>query len=87
MLLGQTRGDGDVRDLLTSLAEKTPDLADVLSGRVEGRAQPNERVVFLNPVGTGLQFAAVAKQIIAAAEQKGVGQRLPTIWFTEDMHP
>lgn len=87
MLFGQTRGDGDVRDLLTSLAENTPDLADVLSGRVEGRAKPAERVVFLNPVGTGLQFAAVAKKIIAAAEERGVGQRLPTIWFTEDMHP
>lgn len=86
-LFGATRGDGDVRDLLKSLAASTPDLADVVSGRVAARATAGERVVFLNPVGTGLQFAAVAKQILSAAERQGVGERLPTIWFTEDMHP
>lgn len=84
-LFGAKRGD--VRDLLQSLAVKTPDLADVVSGRVAGRLNDNERVVFLNPVGTGLQFAAVAKHILSAAERRGVGERLPTIWFTEDMHP
>jgi alanine dehydrogenase len=86
-LFGGKRGDGDVRDLLQSLAVKTPDLADVVSGRVAGRLNEEERVVFLNPVGTGLQFAAVAKQILSAAERQGIGERLPTIWFTEDMHP
>ncbi|MGH7247509.1 MAG: ornithine cyclodeaminase family protein [Pseudomonadota bacterium] len=86
-LFGGKRGDGDVRDLLKSLATGTPDLADVVSGRVAARANPGERVVFLNPVGTGLQFAAVAKPILAAAERERVGERLPTIWFTEDMHP
>ncbi len=85
-LFGATRGDGDVRDLLKSLAVKTPDLADVVSGRVAGRANADERVVFLNPVGAGLQFAAVAKQILSSAELQGI-ERLPTIWFTEDMHP
>lgn len=86
-LFGLQRGDGDVRDLLKSLATNTPDLADVVTGRIPARARANERVVFLNPVGTGLQFAAVAKQILSAAERQGVGERLPTIWFTEDMHP
>ncbi len=86
-LFGEKRGDGDVRDLLKSLAADTPDLADVVSGRVPGRTSADERVVFLNPVGTGLQFAAVAKHILAAAEKQKVGQRLPTDWFTEDMHP
>jgi alanine dehydrogenase len=86
-LFGGTRGDGDVRDLLKSLVAGTPDLADVVSGRVEARTKPNERVVFLNPVGTGLQFAAVAKHILSAAERENVGERLPTGWFTEDMHP
>jgi alanine dehydrogenase len=86
-LFGAARGDGDVRDLLKSLAVNTPDLADVVSGRVVGRANADERVVFLNPVGTGLQFAAVAKQILSSAERQDIGQRLPTIWFTEDMHP
>lgn len=86
-LFGAKRGDGDVRDLLKSLAAKTPDLADVVSGRVAGCLSNEERVVFLNPVGTGLQFAAVAKHILSAAERQGIGERLPTGWFTEDMHP
>lgn len=86
-LFGEKRGDGDVRDLLKSLAAKTPDLADIVSGRVAGRVDDDERVVFLNPVGTGLQFAAVAKHILSAAERQGIGERLPTMWFTEDMHP
>jgi len=86
-LFAEKRGDGDVRDLLKSLADKTPDLADVVSGRVVGRLNDEERVVFLNPVGTGLQFAAVAKRILSAAERQGIGERLPTNWFTEDMHP
>jgi ornithine cyclodeaminase/alanine dehydrogenase-like protein (mu-crystallin family) len=59
----------------------------VVSGKVEARARAGERVVFLNPVGNGLQFAAVARQLIAAAEKSGVGQRLPAAWFSEDMHP
>lgn len=42
-----------MRDLLKSLADDTPDLADVVSGRVPGRTNSEERVVFLNPVGTG----------------------------------
>ena len=86
-LFGERRGDGDVRDVLKSLAKDTPDLADVVSGRVPGRTNAEERVVFLNPVGTGLQFAAVAKHILAAAEKQKMGERLPTVWFTEDMHP
>jgi ornithine cyclodeaminase/alanine dehydrogenase-like protein (mu-crystallin family) len=86
-LFGATRGDGDVRDLLKSLAVGTPDLADVVSGRVAGRTKAEERIVFLNPVGTGLQFAAVAKHILDAAERQKIGERLPTGWFTEDMHP
>ena len=87
-LFGAERGGGDVRDVLKSLAVPgTPDLADVVSGRVKGRTTAEERIVFLNPVGTGLQFAAVAKHIISAAERQKLGERLPTAWFTEDMHP
>jgi ornithine cyclodeaminase/alanine dehydrogenase-like protein (mu-crystallin family) len=86
-LFGLKRGDGDVRDLLKSIAARAPDLADVVTGRVQARAAAGEKVVFLNPVGTGLQFAAVAKQILAAAERAGVGENLPAIWFSEDMHP
>ncbi|MGH6878013.1 MAG: hypothetical protein ACREHV_11650, partial [Rhizomicrobium sp.] len=86
-LFGDKRGDGDVRELLKRLPNNAPDLADVVTGKVQARAKAGERVVFLNPVGTGLQFAAVTKALLEAAELQGVGQKLPTIWFTEDVHP
>lgn len=87
-LFGEKRGDGNVADdVLERIAKTAPDLADVVSGKVEVRVRAGERVVFLNPVGNGLQFAAVARQLIAAAESHGVGQRLPAAWFSEDMHP
>lgn len=87
-LFGDKRGDGDVKDLFRSIAASVPpDLVDVVSGKVDARIKGDERVVFLNPVGSGLQFAALAKPILDAAERNGVGQRLPSEWFTEDMHP
>lgn len=86
-LFGMNRGKGDVPDLLQSLAEEAPDLADVLGQKVPARSSENERIVFLNPVGTGLQFAAIGRELLAAAEARGVGRRLPGNWFTENLHP
>lgn len=86
-LFGGARGRGHAGELLQQISERSPDLADVIGGRGEGRVRDGERVVFLNPLGNGLQFAAVAKELIAAAERQGVGERLPGAWFTEDMHP
>lgn len=86
-LFGAKRGDGDAKRLFEQIAEGAPDLVDVVSGKVKARITDGERVVFLNPVGSGLQFAAVAKPLIEAAVKRGVGETLPTAWFTEDMHP
>lgn len=86
-LFGLRRGDGDAAAFLRNLPDDLPELFDVITGTVDARVGADERVVFLNPVGNGLQFAALARQIIDAAEAQGIGQRLPGDWFSEDMHP
>ncbi len=40
MLFGETRGDGDVREHLKTIAARAPDLADVVTGRVQARVKP-----------------------------------------------
>jgi len=48
----------------------------------------NARVTcFLNPLGLGYQFAAVGAAIYRNAKAKGVGNELPTDWFTEKEIP
>lgn len=86
-LFNATRGDGDASELLARIASTAPDLVDVVSRKVDARTREDERTVFLNPVGNGLQFVAIAKQLLDAAERHGTGQKLPSEWFSEDMHP
>ena len=42
---------------------------------------------FINDLGLGLQFAAVAGLVYRKAVEAGIGHELPTDWFTEDVHP
>jgi alanine dehydrogenase len=86
-LFGAERGKGDASAFLRGLPQDLPELFDIVTGEVEARVGDGERVVFLNPVGNGLQFAAISRQIIDAAEAQGVGQRLPAEWFSEELHP
>jgi len=79
-----TRGwwnDGSVR------LEPFPDIADVLAGRAEGRQGDREITLFMNNVGTGLQFAAAGAYLLKKAREQRVGTELPDDWFTEDVHP
>ncbi len=64
-----------------------PELKDVVSGRVAGRASPEESTCFINTIGLGLQFAAVGGAVYADARAKGVGREIPTEWFLESVHP
>ena len=63
------------------------DLADLLSGRTQGRQSPREVTAFLNNVGTGLQFAAAGAYVLKKARAQRVGTELPDDWFSEDVHP
>ena len=42
---------------------------------------------FLNNLGLGYQFAAAGSVIYRRAKEEGVGNELPTDWFTETVHP
>ncbi len=71
----------------TPLWDRIEELPRAIIGAVQGRRTPNESTVFVNNVGQGLQFAAVAQQVYRKALEKGVGRTLPTEWFTQDVHP
>lgn len=64
-----------------------PDLKDLVTGKAEGRANPQESTCFLNNIGIGLQFAAVGAALYSEAKARGIGRDLPTDWFLESVHP
>lgn len=64
-----------------------PDLADIISDKVPGRTHEKEVTCFVNNIGLGLQFAALGSLVLEKAKATGVGIRLPTDWFTQDVHP
>ena len=63
------------------------ELKDVIGGRVPGRKSKDEVTCFINNIGLGIQFAAVAGAIYEAAKAKRVGREIPTDWFLESVHP
>ena len=73
--------DGTVR------MDRFADLADVLAGRAPGRQGAREITLFVNNVGTGLQFAAAGAYVLKKAREQKIGTELPDDWFSEDVHP
>ena len=67
--------------------DKLPTLFDLISGKVVGRENDAEITCFLNNTGTGYQFAACGAVAVAKAKELGIGNEVPTNWFTEDVHP
>lgn len=66
---------------------KSPKLPEMLAGAAVGRASDDEVNCFINDLGLGLQFAAVAGVAWHKAKEAGIGHELPTEWFTETVHP
>ena len=62
------------------------ELGDVLTGLV-GRTRDDQITLFTGGGGLGIQFAAVAHAVYAAAREAGVGRDLPTDWFTQEEKP
>jgi ornithine cyclodeaminase/alanine dehydrogenase-like protein (mu-crystallin family) len=62
------------------------ELGDVLAGRI-GRTAEDQITLFTGGGGLGIQFAAVAHAVYAAAQAAGVGRELPTEWFTQEEKP
>ena len=66
---------------------KYPSLPELIVGRATGRDNDDEVTCFINHLGLGYQFAAAGSVIYRRAVEQGVGNRLPTDWFTETVHP
>ena len=67
--------------------DELEELPQLLTGATHGRQSAEETTVFVNNVGQGLQFVAVANKVYQEAVARGVGRDLPTEWFTQDVHP
>lgn len=81
----------EVKRLPPLLAERTVELGDVVQGRA-GRRGSGDITLFTGgglgaSSGLGIQFAAVAYAVYAAARSAGIGRTLPTEWFTETAKP
>ncbi|MGH7831710.1 MAG: ornithine cyclodeaminase family protein [Candidatus Binatia bacterium] len=60
-----------------------PTLADLISGRVKGRSNEKQTTWFLNLGVMGMQFGAVCTAAYHEAKARGIGQDIPTEWFTQ----
>jgi ornithine cyclodeaminase/alanine dehydrogenase-like protein (mu-crystallin family) len=69
------------------LWERLGELPRLFTGEAKGRQSKDETTAFVNNVGQGLQFTAVAKRVYEEAKARGVGKELPTEWFTQNVHP
>jgi ornithine cyclodeaminase/alanine dehydrogenase-like protein (mu-crystallin family) len=67
--------------------QRLGELPNLFIGNAKGRENEKQKTAFVNNVGQGLQFTAVAKRVYDEARAKGVGRELPTEWFTQDVHP
>ena len=65
----------------------SPEIKDVIAGRVRGRESVDEITCFINNIGLGIQFAAVGSAIYTEAKTQGLGREIPTDWFLESVHP
>lgn len=70
---------------------QVPELKDLVSGKVEGRAKGSEGAreitCFHNYQGLGLQFAAIGSIVYREAIKRNIGVVLDDRYFTQDVHP
>ena len=64
-----------------------PELQELVGGAAAGRGSEAEVTCFINNIGLGIQFSAVAAAIYEAAVRKGAGRQIPTEWFLQSEHP
>lgn len=67
--------------------QRLPLLSDIISGKDAGREFDTQITCFGNNLGLGMQFAAVGHAVYLAAREKGVGNELPSEWFSQLNHP
>jgi len=60
-----------------------PTLGELLAGNAKKRENDEQVTIYLNTVGIGLQFTAVAALLYKKAVEQGVGNTIPTDWLTQ----
>ena len=76
-------GHGHAKDGID--LRKFPMLWSMLAGQTEKRKSDDEVTCLINAQGIGYQFAAAGSLVYRKAKEMGMGQELPTDWFTEDV--
>jgi len=64
-----------------------PSLGEVIAGMVPGRDNPQEITYFDSDAGLGIEFAAVDYRVYEEAKKRGLGQSLPSDWFSQKERP
>ena len=67
------------------MPKEVPTLSDLLLGKSQGRARPDQITYFNNNEGNGLQFAVCGALAYQRATERGVGRELPNDWFLQDI--
>jgi alanine dehydrogenase len=62
-----------------------PTLIDLISRKTRGRTSDSETSFFLNVGAIGAQFEGVAAAVYEKARQQGLGTKIPTDWFLQDI--
>jgi alanine dehydrogenase len=62
-----------------------PDFADLVSGKAEGRTNPDQITFYRNVGNQGLQFSSVGQVVYRKVKEQGLGQEIPTDWFLQDI--
>ena len=83
---GETRG-GKRDAAYDAWHAALPTLPQIITGRRKARADDAQVTCFLNTLGMGYQFAAAGYLVHKKATEAGIGNQLPTDWFTETVHP
>ena len=68
-----------------SLPDRRVTLADLVSGRVKGRTSPDQITYSERGNLQGTQFHAVAGKVYELAKEAGLGRKIPTEWFLQDI--
>jgi len=59
-----------------------PTIGDFLSGKAKGRTSDKQVTCMVNSVGSGYQFSVVGYLLNKKAREAGIGNEVPSSWFT-----
>ncbi len=83
---GQYGRLGEPYDGKLAQEEKLTLLEEIIAGKVPGRTGDDQVTIFRSGSGLGVQFAAVGAKVYELAKKSGLGQEIPTEWFTQTLH-